>query len=267
MSRQTVTVPGTEQPAFVWIGVVVVVAQAAMVVAVGLAGDGLVARMASGSFGLRQPLVAAVGVLAVLSPIAGLVWWVAVAPHGDLYRQDVTPLPAYMADSLVSDASLRALVIRRDGDAVTYELIAGNGLRLGDESVLPDEESTALTVVVGDLLSQPQPGDVRTLAAMGVAYLVLPRPTVAADVAALDAVPGLTRASTDLSELDGWQVPAPPPSRGGDRSAAAVFADQPGYLSDHRTWWLAGQGASWVVAVILAAPAISTRSGIVRAEP
>jgi hypothetical protein len=174
-----------------------------------------------------------------------------------------------MTDELSSDTSSRALVLRREGGRVTYEIVVGEGLRLGVDSVLPATEPTAVTAVVGDLLSQPRLADVRRLARLGVSYVLIPAPAAAGDVAALDGLPGLTRASTDLAVLDGWRVVGPAGAGGAvhaDGSSTATSAGQPELLSAHRPWWLGGQCAAWLVALVLAGPAIERRTGIARSD-
>ena len=60
-SRRTVTDAGSGVESYAWVGFAVIVAQAAAIVAAGLAADGLRAYMESGSFGWRQPLAAGRG--------------------------------------------------------------------------------------------------------------------------------------------------------------------------------------------------------------
>ena len=221
LAHETVTLPGSDRHAFAWLGLPVAVAQGAAIVAAGLAADGLFPRMSLGSAGLRRWFIAVVGVVALAAPIFGTAWWVWVAPRGELSRHLATPLPAYMSDALVSDPGRRALVIRRTPDGVTYQLIVGAGLRLGDDSVLPRQEPAALTSLVASLLSQPGRGDVARLAARGIRYVVLPTPTAQGDVAVLDRLPGLTRASTDVTQLVGWQVPLAHSRKTGRSSAGS----------------------------------------------
>jgi GT2 family glycosyltransferase len=250
LSAFTVTVPLAGSPAHVWLGAPVGVAQGAAVVAVGLAGDGVVAGWRSGRLGWRRLLAAVVAAAALAAPVAGVVWWVAVAPYGELSRNRASPLPAYMSDDLAANTSRRALVLRRAGSGVTYQLVSGDGLRLGDDSVLPQHEPDGLARLVAKLLAEPRPAAARRLADAGVSYVVLPSPAQQHDVAALDRLPGLTRASTDLATAYGWQVSAR------SQGAAVVASDgtQPAVLARHRAWWLAAEALACLVALVLAAP-------------
>jgi GT2 family glycosyltransferase len=264
LAHEVVVLPGSDRHAFAWVGLPVAVAQGAAIVAAGLAADGLFPRVRPGSFGLRRWLIAVVGVAAVAAPMAGTAWWVWVAPRGELSRHLETPLPAYMSAALVSDPGRRALVIRRSDDRVTYQLIVGAGLRLGDDSVLPRQDSAALTSLVGSLLSQPGPDDVVRLTALRIRYVVLPAPTAQGDVAVLDRLPGLTRASTDVTQLVGWQVPRAHSRKVGRqaqaRASAASAEQQPAWLARHRPQWLAGEAVVWLVTLILAAPSLNRRN-------
>jgi len=226
------------------------VAQGAAVVAAGLAGDGVLPGWRSGRLGWRAPLTAVVAAAAVAAPVAGAIWWVGSAPHGELSRHQASLLPAYMSDDLAADTSRRALVLRRVGSGVTYQLVSGGGLRLGDDSVLPAQEPLGLARLVAKLLSEPRPAAARRLADAGVAYVVLPSPALQHDVAALDRLPGLTRASTDLATAYGWQVRA----RSGGTVVEAPPGPQPAVLARHRAWWLTAEGVVLVVALVLAAP-------------
>ncbi len=250
LSAFTVTVPLAGSPAHAWLGVPVGVGQGAAVVAAGLAGDGAVAGWRRGRLGWRELLTAVVAAAALAAPVAGAVWWVAAAPHGQLSRQEASPLPVYMSDDLAGDTSRRALVLRRVGSGVTYQLVSGDGLRLGDDSVLPEQEPLGLDRLVAKLLSEPRPASARRLADAGVAYVVLPSPAQQHDVAALDRLPGLTRASTDLATSYGWQVSAR--SRGA--SVVAPAGSQPALLARHRAWWLTAEAVACLVALVLAAP-------------
>ncbi len=272
LSRAKVPVPGVAHDAFVWLGLPVLVAQGAAVVAAGLAADGLFAQMRRLSFGPRQPIAAAVGALALAAPLVGAAWWLVVAPVGELSRSDVTPLPTYMADTLTSDPSQRALVVRRDGRNVTFEVVAGDGLRLGDDSVVPPQESIRLGRLVADLLSEADPADVGRLATFGISYVVLAGPAPRTDVAMLDGLPGLTRASTDANRLAGWQVPASAttPVRVILARSAAVAESvtaQPSLVSAHRGVWLGAQAVAWFVALVAAAPSLARGGDIGPDEP
>lgn len=258
MARFTVDLPGGMHAAFVWLGFPVLVAQAAALVAVALAADGLTRFMASGSFGWRQPSAAVAGTLAVATPVVGLVWWAATAPVGDLVRSDAVPLPAYMVDELAAEPALRVLVVNGDPRRATYDVLAGDGLRLGDESALPSTGSAEVTDLVTDLLAEGKSVHPSRLARRGVRYVVLPRPVDARFVSQLDAAPGLSPASTSAGQLAGWQVDQGSPTLDLDSGPPTTDSD--------RHWRLAAQGALWLVALVLAAPALQRRDGLLGAH-
>lgn len=93
----------------------------------------------SGSFGWRQPVAVATAVVAVATPILGLIWWTVVAPHGDLERRSATGLPAYMTDAMKTEARQRVLVVRTDERPMTYDgcstTIVGSEMRASSTTV------------------------------------------------------------------------------------------------------------------------------------
>ena len=204
-----VTVPGTGAEAFTWTGFPVMVVQAAAIVAAGVAADGASRAIQTGTFGWRQPLAAFTALVALIAPVAGLLWWVGAAPTGALTRGRAVPLPAYMIGALQTDAEQRVLYIRADQAtdgswSDTYTVYAGDGIRLGDDSVLPGPDSSVSDLVT-DLVSDAQPSDVKRLADLGIAFVAMPAPYDTDQVAQLDGVAGLTR-STDGHQLAGWSV-------------------------------------------------------------
>ncbi len=213
LAQTVVTAPGTNEQFYAWAGVPVLVAQGAAIVAAGFASDGVNRFIGSGTFGWRQPVAAGTAVLAGLAPVAGIAWWVVTAEHGELSRHQASALPAYMLDAVDAPAQQRILVVRATDDggttSNTYTVYSDDGFRLGDESVVTGDGTEGLTGLVTDLLSEGQPEDVTRLADYGIAYVVLPSPADTDQIAQLDGLPGLTRASTNTRQLAGWQVNLP----------------------------------------------------------
>lgn len=245
MGRDALTLPLGAGQAYPWLGVPVVVSAAGLIAAVGLAADRLGMAVGSGSFGWRQPIAATAVAVGLSAPLLGLGWWVGVAGPGDLHRGVAVPVPAYMVDAMeTSDA--RVLVLRTGTPTVRYEVLAGDGERLGDESVLPAVGTPQLSTLVGDLLSQSRPGELSSLAARGIRYVVLPSPQSPSAVARLDGVTGLTRTSTEQSVLSGWQLDVP-------LDAASPRG------SETRDRWVLAQAVGWLLVVVLAAPGVRRR--------
>jgi GT2 family glycosyltransferase len=247
MAHQPVTAPFGTGQAFPWLGVPLVVAAGAFVAAAGIASDGLRSFVGSGAFGWRQPAAVGAVVLALSAPLLALGWWVGTAPHGVLHRAGALPVPAYMADAMAGDG-VRVLVLRTGSATVRYRVLAGDGERLGDDSVLPSGGGPRLVTVVGDLLSQSRPDDVATLARLGIRYVVLPSPQDPSAVVALDGRAGLSRTSTARSVLSGWQVEPAGVAPAGARSDAGA-----------RDGLALGLALGWGLVVVLAAPAVRRR--------
>jgi hypothetical protein len=222
-SVQTVSLSGSNAESYAWVGFAVVVAQGAAIVAAGLGADGLRPFIESASFGWRQPVAAIVSAIAVVTPVAAAVWWVGVAPHGQLERATDETLPAYLFDTLKSDPQQRILVLTGDQREVDYDVLADDGFRLGDDSVDPQLGSPQLDAVVADALSSSAATSVPELVDFGVGYVMMPSPADPGLVAALDALPGLTRTSTNVEQVIGWQVDVP--------AGFARLLDDPGDLA------------------------------------
>lgn len=188
-------------------GFLLVVLQAALVVAASLGALGLVeADMPS----WRRAAAAAVAVTAAAVPAGGLVWFLAQGQPG--LDEPLDPdIPAYMVQSAERGPEHGILVVRgtvRDG--LGYLVRREDGIRLGEDEVLAHSTpDPGFDAQVRSLVSRPTAGIVDALGEAGIEYVVLPAPADPDVAAALDATGGLEAASAEDRDTRAWQVTAP----------------------------------------------------------
>lgn len=245
LSAATVSPAASGLPQPVWLGLPLLVAQAAAIAAAATAGAGVRAQLTGKAFGWRQPVGAALVVVALLAPVAGLVWWVAAGSDGPLDRGPANTVPTYMSDAAQADPAQGALVLRGDrSGGFDHLLLRGPGLRIGDESVLPTaEEQQPLTDLVSVLVTAPDPDDVARLASYGVGFVYAPAPVDARLAGNLDTLSGVTPGSALRPGARAWQVEAP--------VSEASLEEDPSAL---RPWLLGLQALAIAVVAVQAAP-------------
>lgn len=233
----------TVQP--VWWGLPLLVASGAAVCAATVAGTDIASRLSGASFGWRQPLGVLVVVVALLSPMAGLVWWLVTGVQGPLDRRAPDPVPEYMSEAAQSAPTRGVLVIEGGGRAgFTYRVLRGEGFRLGDDSVLPSVQAERpMTRLVGDLATSPDTSDTTGLARHGVRFIYLPPPADPRLAGNLDSLSGLNFASAVRRGSRAWQVQAAP--------SGAALATPTG---SWRPLLLAVEALALLVAGVLAVP-------------
>ncbi|MGZ5416512.1 MAG: glycosyltransferase [Nocardioides sp.] len=234
---------GLPQP--IWLGLPLLVAQAAAISAAATAGAGVRSRLTGNSFGWRQPVGAALVVVALLTPVAGVAWWVGAGSDEPLDRGWASSVPTYMSDAATADPTRGVLVLRGDrARGFDHLLVRGTGLRTGDESVLPTtEEQQPLTDLVSDLVTAPDPEDVDRLASFGVGFIYAPAPVDGRLAGNLDTLSGVTPGSATSRGARAWQV-----------QVTATEQSPVAEPSSLRPWLLGLQGLAIVVAAVLAAP-------------
>lgn len=237
-------------PETVWLGFLLLVVQAAGICAAATAGSGVGAMISGTSFGWRQPVGLLVVAAALLSPVAGLVWWAMEGVSGPLDRRPVQTVPTYMAEAARADPDHGTLVVRGDRRAgLEYLVRRRDGQRLGDDTLAPAPEAQReLTDLVGRLATAAQPEDIETLSRYGVAYVYAPPPADVVLSGNLDSVSGLAPASAVRPGARAWQLDAEP-------SDDAL----PSPAESLRPWLLAAQLVAVVVAAVLAAPSRRVR--------
>ncbi|HET7385265.1 MAG TPA: glycosyltransferase family 2 protein [Nocardioidaceae bacterium] len=234
----------TGQP--VWLGFPLLLVQASGIAAAALAGTGARRRLSGISFGWRQPLGVLVVAAAALSPLAGLGWWVATGSADPLTSTRATQVPTYMSDAAATDPGKGILVVRGSRSTrFEYVLLHGAGRRLGEDSVRPTaSDERSLTRLVTDLTTGPQPEDVRSLAAHGVAFVYAPAPADVVLVGNMDSASGVTPGSAVHRGSRAWQIQAAVSGRPAQRPSP----DTP------RFWLLIAQALAVLVVLVLAAP-------------
>jgi GT2 family glycosyltransferase len=228
-----------------WLGFPLLVVQASGICAAAIAATGIRLRLTGVSFGWRQPVGVVVVVVALLSPIAGVVWWVAHGSGGPLDRAAASTVPTYMSDAAAADPLHGVLVVR--GSHVgrfDYLLLRGPGLRLGDDTVLPPlPRERPLTRIVTDLVTGPRASDIAALARRGVGFVYAPPPADTDLVANMDSVSGVSSGSALRPGSRAWQLEATP--------TATALHEHP---SAARPWLLAAQALVLIAVAVLAAP-------------
>ncbi len=245
LSGRVYDVPGSSAPEPIWLGFPLLLVQAGAITAAALAGVGISSLISGSTFGWRQPVGLVVVVAAVLSPVAGLVWWAATGVSDPLDRRPADQVPAYMVEAARSDADNGVLIVRGNRDqGLEYSLLRGDGQRTGDDTLVPtDEEQAPLTELVGNLAMTGETEDIEALSAHGVEFVYAPRPVDPVLAGNLDSVSGVAEASTIRPGTRAWQVEAEPTGK--------ALPDDPSLLLP---WLLAAQGVALFIAVVSAAP-------------
>ena len=197
------------EPVAVWPGVALLFAGGGLVVAAVTGAEGLRTRIATTSFGWRQPAAALVLVVA-LAGTAGLAgWWAVAGADQPLTRGEPGLLPAFVSADAARGSKPRTVVLRQRTDGrLSYAVLRGSSPRLGDpdlSAVHRRPAERALRVVVADLASGRGGDAAARLVPFGVRYLVLAPPADPALARAVDAVPGVVR----LGRRDGavlWRL-------------------------------------------------------------
>lgn len=200
------TPPGQTLPIRTWPGPATLVISLALIAACALGAQGLRTRFVGQSFSLGQPAAAVAVIGALLTPILSAIWLIP-AQDTTLYRGPQSTVPAFVAADAVSPQAPRTLVLSDNkAGRVSYTLINGSGLTLGDADVPPPAETWLnLDPYVADLASGRGGDEVSVLAGYGVRYVLLAQGSARELIPTLDSEPGLRR----ISNADGevlWRI-------------------------------------------------------------
>ena len=201
-----VTPDNTAAPVDPWSGSILMLGLAAALVSAAVAARGARTRLSRAAFTWRQPALAVVTVLAVVSPLVWVVTWLGHGASGPLDRGSANPLPAFVRAQSVLPEQIRTLVLEPDQGRLAYTLLRSRGAQWGDVETAPSTADMAsLDAVVADLASGRGSAPVDELSDRAVQY-ILAVPPVDEDLeVALDSAPGLLRiANPGDSSL--WQV-------------------------------------------------------------
>ncbi len=201
-----VTPPGASEPIRAWPGQATLVLGLALVAMAAVAVHGLRDRFIGTNFSLTQPLALLLVLAAVLAPVLTSIWFVGGLPSV-VRKAPASPLPAFVAADAVSAQAPRTLVIEAAGvDRVTYNLVNGSGLELGDaETGPPASQWEALDPAVAALVSGRGGDEVASLAGYGVRYVLLAPGSSPDLIPVLDSEPGLRRLSSSGGEVL-WRI-------------------------------------------------------------
>ena len=211
-SRLVVEVPPLGTQVRPWVGALLLVTFAALLVAGAVGADGLTTDVAGRSFSWVQPAAVLAGVAVTLVAVGGAVWWVWAGARGPVERSRLDVLPTYVSVAMRSDAQPRVLALELSGSSVGYSVLAGDegASRQGDadRGFAFGGSGTARTDVadaVSRLVAGSADADVaQRLRALGVGYVVV-RGADDEERARIGNTPGLGPASGNGAAVV-WQL-------------------------------------------------------------
>jgi GT2 family glycosyltransferase len=240
-SRVLVTPAGALRPIAAWPGIALAVAAAGLVLAAVVAADVLPDQVGGGRW--RRPAGLGVLVLALAAASAPLLAageWLTTGVRGPVTASSGPVLPAFVSVSADTGLRLRTLVLRQGPDGVTFEVLRDSDPLIGYPDLSqPVAGQRALDSAVSTLVA-PDGEDAldqgRSLAALGIGYVLLPTPVNGTLASTLNDVPALrpvsrtgafqlwrvadTTAQARVIEPDGTVVPVPASQVGVSGAAA-----------------------------------------------
>ncbi|HEY5836864.1 glycosyltransferase, partial [Streptomyces sp.] len=192
-----------------WAGPATLVYGLALLAAAVIGADGANERIAASGFGWRQPVAGLVAFAAAAAPLLAAFTWVADGADGPLERRDPGQVPAFVAEEATTGDQPRTLVIGGAPGRVSYALVRGAGVRLGDAELAAEAgRDSDLDTVVANLVAGSGADQGSRLAGYAVRYVLAQRGVPRSFGRVLDSTPGLSRVSqADGSEL--WRVDMP----------------------------------------------------------
>lgn len=189
-----------------WAGPATLVYGLALLAAATVGAEGANERIAASGFGWRQPVAALVALAAVLAPLYAAFGWMVGGADGPVERRDPIQVPAFVAEEADTADQPRTLVLDGTAARVSYSLVRGAGVRLGDAELAASAgDSAALSKIVANLVAGSGADQADQLGGYAVRYVLVHGSATRTMSRTLDSTPGLSR----LSQADGsalWQV-------------------------------------------------------------
>ncbi|WP_329132531.1 glycosyltransferase [Streptomyces sp. NBC_01476] len=189
-----------------WAGPATLVYGIALLAAAAIGAEGANERIAASGFGWRQPVAGLVAIAAVAAPLLAAFTWVADGANGPIKRTDPEQVPAFVAEESTSGDQPRTLVISGTPGRVSYSLVRGSGVRIGDAELAAEAtRDRALDSVVANLVAGSGADQGSRLAGYAIRYVLAQKGAPRTFGRVLDSTPGLSRVSqTGGTEL--WRV-------------------------------------------------------------
>jgi GT2 family glycosyltransferase len=189
-----------------WAGPATLVYGLALLAAAAIGAENANERIAASGFGWRQPVAGVIAIAAAAAPLLAAFTWVANGANGPVKRTDPVQVPAFVAEESTSGDQPRTLVISGTAGSISYALVRGSGVRLGDAELAAEAgRDTTLDGVVANLVAGSGADQGSRLAGYAVRYVLAQKGAPQSYGRVLDSTPGLSRVSqTGGSEL--WRV-------------------------------------------------------------
>ena len=196
-------------PVAPWAGAPLQLAVAGLIAAAAVAARGGQQRLQRRALSWRQPVLAVVLVMSLLTPVLCTLWWFDRGAQGPIDRGIANPLPAFVRAQSDQPEQIRTLVLRPSGGRLEYTLLRQRDSQFGDVETSPDAARLSdLSGVVSDLASGRGSAPVERLSDYAVAYVLAVPPVDPELETALDSAPGVLRiANPGLSSL--WRIENP----------------------------------------------------------
>lgn len=200
-----VTPPQANHAVAPWPGVSTAMLGLGLIMATVVGAEGAKERIATASFGWRQPLTVLVTGAAVLAPAAAGVWWLVRGAEGPVARVSAEVLTPFVAAEGQTAARPRTLLITPgEGGLVDYSVVRDSGPTLGAADLtIPAGQTARLDALVGQLLSGNGGDAAQQLATMDVGFVLVSTAAPSSVQHAMAGVPGLTQRS--LAQNNGQQ--------------------------------------------------------------
>ncbi|MYS21614.1 Glycosyltransferase, GT2 family, partial [Streptomyces sp. DvalAA-14] len=191
-----------------WAGPATLVYGIALLAAAAIGAENANERIAASGFGWRQPVAGLIVIAAAAAPLLAAFTWVADGANGPIKRADPQQVPAFVAEESLSGDQPRTLVISGTTGSVSYALVRGSGVRLGDAELAAEADpDRALDGVVANLVAGSGADQGSRLAGYAIRYVLAQKGAPRSYGRVLDSTPGLSRVSqTGGTEL--WRVNA-----------------------------------------------------------